>query len=118
MERRLAACGGFSAVCLPVDADHLSEKADQGKNTSVKVSLGATLKSALKDWNWQRQTLMRESQKANLNCVMFASTLRTARIMPSAAEASGKCPRSGVSVRAMVKPGAFKEGTMRHVPEY
>jgi hypothetical protein len=39
-------------VCSPVYEDHLSENLDQGKKTSLKVSLFATEKSALKDANW------------------------------------------------------------------
>merc|ERR1719221_755193 len=51
-ERRLAALGGPSAVCFPVDADHLSENLDHGRKISPKLSLGSMVKSALKDRNW------------------------------------------------------------------
>jgi len=116
MDFKLTDVGASSAVCSPVAADHLSEKWDHGTKISWKFSVGSTVMSALNEANWHLYTLMRASQNATLKAVTLPPTLRTPRARPSIDEASGNLAKTGLVVRAMVKPGAWSDGTVRQTP--
>eukprot|EP00316_Scyphosphaera_apsteinii_P009172 CAMPEP_0119306550 /NCGR_PEP_ID=MMETSP1333-20130426/7278_1 /TAXON_ID=418940 /ORGANISM="Scyphosphaera apsteinii, Strain RCC1455" /LENGTH=251 /DNA_ID=CAMNT_0007309871 /DNA_START=384 /DNA_END=1136 /DNA_ORIENTATION=- len=112
--------GGCSAVCLPVYGDHLSEKFDHGRKTCCTSSEGAdsSVKLALNERNWQRYKSYLESQKATWKRVTLPPALRRPSSSPAVLETLGKqaCV-SGDSVSAIVKPGAFSDGTILHCPD-